>query len=397
MKPFLSCLLLILLVCGCSNEPDPNADRASFTRIYDSNTFSTAFTPIDVRPTAEGGYLILAGRKLPDTQFTGIYLLKVDAFGAVMRETTVAADLVNPVGDLLPSGDRFFFFAMNPVSLQAFLVEVSADGELLSQTAVPGSYPAAAAADGNQLVLLSYDNVNRECVLSFLTTSGTSVRAPKGFSIGAGDAVEAPVIQHFLRTGRQFPFRVGRIGNRYYYNGFFNYTFSLIFTDLSDNAPGVVQGQQSNGGFSELLLTGDNAFAAARFNFGDNYILPRVSLNTTGISSATDLGGNPVPELVPNATVKAIAFTLRGRAATVFASTTRNRQIVLYAYDRATGELLGSRYIGFSNAFEAAAVVATPDGGLAVCGTTYLASRFPRLVLVKISEAQVAQAFGTSN
>lgn len=59
----------------------------------------------------------------------------------------------------------------------------------------------------------------------------------------------------------------------------------------NDNPQGVVQGQQDDGGLSQVVPQEGGKFALARFNFGDNYYLPNTTLNTTGISSSTDLGG----------------------------------------------------------------------------------------------------------
>jgi len=57
----------------------------------------------------------------------------------------------------------------------------------------------------------------------------------------------------------------------------------------------------------------------------------------------------------------------------------------LYGYNKTSGEFLGSKYIGFSNPFEIAGMTTTADGGLAVCGTTYVAGAFREFVLFKFS------------
>jgi hypothetical protein len=40
-------------------------------------------------------------------------------------------------------------------------------------------------------------------------------------------------------------------------------------------------------------------------------------------------------------------------------------------------------------AFEIAQIISTADGGLAVCGTTYLAGRFPRICIIKLDKDQL--------
>ncbi len=393
MKQLFFCALLLagLTLSGCIEKSDPVYDQENFTSIFDNDQFSVSHFPIDFKETTDGGYLVLGERRLQNSNFRGIYLMRADKFGKFVSEIEVDEQYVNPVGDFMVIGDQYYFFCMDALTLQTQLARIDAHAENLTITAAGGlTYPAAASLDGSNFLLLSYDHVDKLTVVSSHNSSGATIGQPAGFSIGAGDEVEEPIINHFIRTGKRFPFQVGRIsGGPYFFNGFENYTFSLVFTNLS-SIQGVVQGQQDDGGFSAVYPLGGNKFAAARFNFGDNYFLPNVNLSTTGPTIGVDLGGNTLPELVNSAPVRIVRAQVNNKNVLIFASDTKSKQIGLFFYDESTGEFISSRYLGFSNPFEAASLVQTNDKGLAVCGTTYLAGRFPRICLIKISADELA-------
>jgi hypothetical protein len=387
-------LTFTCIALACSNESDPIADKANFTRIYDNDQFNTSYYPIDMRQTSNGGYLILGGRRLEDSNFSGTYIMKVDEFGGFVSDQEVDPDFINPAGQLLEISGKYYFFCMTSVGLQTQLVEIDAEGVITQTISVGGSYPIVAAQDNANFLLLSYDNLGKESVVSVITPTGNIVKS-KGFSIGAGDAVEEPIINHFIRTGRQLPFQVGKTtSGQYFFNGFYNYTLSLVFTDLNTPDPGgVVQGQQDDGGLSQVISLDGGKFATARFNFGDNYFIPNATLNTSGVSSSVDLGGNSLPELAENAPVKILSVKINSKDILLYASNTRSKQIALFGYDKATGEFKGSHYLGFSNPFQIASLISTADGGLAVCGTTFVAGRFPRFCLFKLSQDKLSAAF----
>jgi hypothetical protein len=389
---FLSCFHLLLV--SCSEKSDPSFDEENFTAIFDNNQFTVANYPIDFKQTADGGYLVLGERRIPNSNFRGIYLMKADKTGKFIASVEMESQYVNPIGNFMMLNDQYYFFCMDALNLQAQLVQIDANAENIVITPTGGgiTYPAAAALDNQTLLLLGYNHGDKLMTVSRHDITGAVSGSPRYFDIGAGDDVEEPIINHFIRTGKRFPFQIGHInGGPYFFNGFENYTFSLVFTDLSSDGPdGVVQGQQDDGGFSAIYSLGGNKFAASRFNFGDNYFLPNVIMATNGPSIGVDLGGNTLPELVTNAPVKIISAEINTKNVLIFASDTKSKQIGLFFYDEATGEFLSSRYLGFSNPFEVANLVQTEDGGLAVCGTTYLAGRFPRICLIKISKGELA-------
>lgn len=383
-------LVVVFVMVSCSDDTNPRLDEQSFTKLYDNNKFNSSYTPIDIKQTADKGYIIVASRVLKESNYRGIYLMKVDSKGNFIKEVEVDPMYVNPVAKFMGLQDEFYFFCMMELSQATQLVKISSDLESIEFSEVGKRYPFAGNMDGNSFVLSTYDDFNKLSEISLVNSSG-GILATKSFSIGVGEDIEEPIINHFIKGGTQLPFSVGRIpGGAYYFNGFYNYTFSLVFTDfVAEDPTGVVQGQQEGGGLSAIMPISANKFAAARFNFGDNFIIPNATLSSSSITSSVNLGGNTFPELVPNAHVRIIHASINSKNILIYASDTKSSQIGLYFYDESTGAFIASEYLGFSNPFEIASLIQTEDEGLVVCGTTNMAGRFPRPTLFKLSKEKL--------
>ena len=243
------------------------------------------------------------------------------------------------------------------------------------------TYPLVAEQDANDLVLLSFDNSNGESVISVVNISG-QVMQQASYNIGAGVDVEKPIIDHLTRNGPELPFSVGKISSGlYYFNGFYNYTFSLVFTNFGNDPAGICQGQLSQGGISAVSSLGNDVFGVARFNFGNNFLNPKANIPTSDITSSTDLGGNVFPEIESTARVKLLA--VEGESKWLYATNTVSKKIVLYGFDQASGNILGTAYLGSSNPYSFASFTPTNDGGIAILAKTALEGRFQRIVLFK--------------
>lgn len=390
------CLTSVFCFLSCQEDSDPKFEVEKFTSIFDDNRFNKEYNPIDIQQTSDGGYIVLAATRLPESNFSGIYLLKADRFGNFVKQTEVEESHVAATGRLSKYQNTFYFFCMSANNQQVELARVDAnlDAVSFSNVGTGLTYPCAASLIENgadsAFLLLSYNNTDKVSEISLVSTEGDVIDS-KGYSVGVGDEVEEPIINHFIRNGRQLPFSVGKVSpGLYYFNGYYNYTFSLVFTDIQDDDPvGVVQGQQDDGGFSAVEVLGGNKFSASRFNFGDNYLLPNVLLNTNGTTAAVDLGGFTFPELQRNAKVKVLRSVLNLQNVLIYGSDTRSKQIGLLFYNELDGLFIGRRYLGFSNPFEIANLINTSDGGIAVCGTTYLAGRFPRICIFKLSNKEL--------
>lgn len=398
MKTHVYLFLLIGIIAAtlasCSEEENPMFDKNQFTKVYDNNKFDASSFALDMRQTPDGGFIILGGRTIEeDSSATGIYLMKVDEFGNFVKELEVDATSINPVAGLTEFQTKYYFICTDHGNRQAQIASVDANLDAVTITPVQGglTYPAAASfVDGN-FAVVGYNQVDRLTTISLVTPDG-GMLSYKGFTIGAGEgSMEQSVMEHYLRLGRKFPFAVGKAPNGlYYFNGFYNYTFSLVFTDMNGDTPnGVVQGIHDDGGISAIVPIAGNKFASARFNFGENYLMPNREIATSGITSSSDMSGYNLPELVPNSKVRILRATINEKRILIYGTDTKSKQIGLLYYDEATGTFINSRYLGFSNPFEIASIVQTADEGLAVCGMTQLAGRFPRITILKLSKEQL--------
>jgi len=379
-----------LLITGCDISENTALPNESFLKIYDNQNFDASFIPIDIKQTQDRGYLILGARRVEDSDFTGVYLMRVDSEGNIVQESEVDETYIHPIQGLIQVDNQYHFIAMTNTSWQANYISVDPDSLTINPTALGGlSYPLYAKQFDDEVVLLSYNNADKQSIISSLSTDG-NVGTSEAYSIGAGADVEAPIIEHFTRTGKQLPFFTGKVGGNYFFNGFFNYTMSMVITDLAGDGPdGVIQGQQADGGFSSGMAIDGSRFAISRYNFGDNFINPSAELDLFGISSTTDIEGNPFPELTPDAPVVLKQIEVNNESITLYASNTKGNQVILMAFNT-LGDLLGTRYIGYSDPYEISSFIQTDDGGLAVVGTVYVAGRFARIFINKLSEGQLS-------
>ncbi len=387
MKQLIS-LFLIIALPGCNEKIDLQPQE-EFVKIYDDDRFNEQYDPLDIVETSKG-FIILSSYRRDDSNFRGLNIIEVNELGDYESGSKFQNDFVSPVKSLMEKGGKYYFFCMDQFSLGVRLIELDDAGEVLNAFTVNATFPLAAASDGNNFILQSYDHLSKKTVLSIVDPTGGIVNSAQ-FDIGSGEGVEEPIIDHFNQTGRVLPFIAGKASNGlYFFNGFYNFTLSLVFSDLADDTPnGVCQGQQSEGGISSVTATGNDLFAISRFNFGDNYINPNVSISTSSITSSLDLGGNPFPELTSDSRVEVKEIQINGNPTLIYAATTNSSQIVLMGYNKNNFSLNAIDYLGFANPYSLAGFTSTRDGGLAVVGMTRVAGRFPRICFFKLSSNRV--------
>ncbi len=383
-------LFSFLSIVACSEEETTLTE--SFFKIYDDSDFDLAYDPIDVVETTNG-FIILTGTEISSSDFDGIQLIKVDQEGNFLRESEIT-DYVAPAGDIyLNSADsNVYFFAMNPTTFASTLIGINTNLEVQSEVTLSSlNYPLSVSplVDGT-LLLLSYDNLNAETEISNIGIDG-SFLGGNSYSIGPGEDLEAEVIDHFLESSdRPLPFFCGEYSSgNYYFNGFYNYSFSTVFTDFGNTPTGVLQGQDANAGLRSALSLGNGNFAVSGYQFDDNYQLASVDLNTSGTTSSVDLYPGNMAEIKPYTTAKIVSYTSSSETYTVFASETKGNQIVLHFYNSTSGAIDGVQFVGFLNPFAFSSIKVTSDNSLLILGTTFVAGRFERIMLNTISQSEI--------
>ena len=404
MNRFTSLLIIFalsLVTVSCLEDASPASEEKKFVRIYDHTEFNASFKAIDIKQTPDGGYLVLASQavELEEGQFSnqGIYLLKVDKEGQFVRHLSIDASYINALPLLAEdngsyyfvctSTDEFYTMQIGAVDAELTGVEFTSVSSLL--------YPAAvsvASTATKEFIVLSYDPEQKASIVSIVKKDGT-INKSAGYDIGPGnDALDEKIANHFAGTGEKFPFQVGEVSpGNYYFNGFYYYALSLAFVTINpdDEPVGVIVAEYDDVGFKKVVPLGGGTFATAQFNKEDNYILPRTTLPLSGeLNSISFDGAYKLPEISSGADVKIVRTQLGSKNVLIYGSDTKSKQIGLFFYDEATGTLTGTKHLGFSNPFELGNVIKTADGGLAVCGTTYIAGRFARLSIIKLSKSE---------
>ena len=214
-------LLTIGILTNCDIKKNKDVKpQEEFLKIYDNQSFSDNYIPLDIKQTSDEGYIVLAKTKTDASPFYGIYLMKVDKEGKFISEVTLPSTLVSPGSGLMKIGTNLFFFCMNGTSLASVLMAVDENlvvSEVNQQTGLV--YPLSAILEeaSGVFILQSYDKDNKKTIVSKISSTGNVIDSVE-FDIGIGNFdVEEPVIDHLTGNGKALPFLSGTLGNGTYF------------------------------------------------------------------------------------------------------------------------------------------------------------------------------------
>ena len=380
--------LVWTLMTSCDvarNEVEPTL---AFTKIYDDRQFSTTYDPLSVVATKDGGYLTLSS-----TDQWNIYLLKSDVNGEFAWDIRVPDAYVNPVSGLFNLDDQYYLFCMNEVTLATVVMKI----DLVEQSITPVTeldevqYPLAVTlTDNHNFLVLGYNRKSRSSTLHALHTN-FSTNWAKQYSIK--EDMEEDIVRHISHIGRRLPFFVGSTpdNHSFYFNGFSNYTLGLNFVSpQSGELTGSLNGFRDDEYISAAYPIDKGKFALARSSYGTSSILPFATVSSASIAASGDLSANNFPEIDTNARIIVHEISYHGKPVVLFGTHTKNQQLVLYAYDKESGEILGSQYLGQYTPYRMGDFASTEDGGLIVFCETLVAGRFSRPCLFKLSADEIA-------
>lgn len=398
MQKFSYFLCMLLLWCGSCDISDNKDIEPSevFVKIYENNQFDNQFTPIDIKQTPDGGFLVLGEYTGSGfSPFPAVYLMKLQADGRFEWEYKATDNYVTPISELLPTteGNYEFFCSAQSDSLKPVRLTAEQTPREVARYNLIRGLRANLLADGNY-GFVAYPQNSQNTIVAIGNPTGGIVQQKEYYNQD-NTFIEGQLVRHFQRTRTPFPILMGsRSGSDLFFTAFRLSTLTLMSDDLASTNPEpkvIVNGSGYDAAISALEPIAGNTFAMARYNAdGENVFIPRAEIPASGVFTNTSFRGNTLPELSRFARVIIRKATIAERDVVLYLSDTKNGQIVLFIYDQNTGSLIRTRYFGSSNTFQAGNFTLTADGGLAIVGKNFVAGRFARICLFKLSPKEVA-------
>jgi len=381
-----SFIISALFFLACNEE---TVDEVSFGKILDDNSYTNSYEPVGVVETNDGGAVIITNVISDATNYPNISVIKVDEKGNWVNQFSAPDNYVFALGNVMQLDSIIYFVCMENTTFRANLASVNQDVSFLNFNPLIGSsFPLAAELINDQINLLHYDAEDKQSILSAFNTDG-SLNNRVSYTIGEGSDADPIILNHYAQRKSRLPFEVGESASGgIYFNGLYNFSFSLVFSNFADSPAGVILGQGTNSGISSITPLSSGSYGVAGFQFEQNFIRPTTTLQESGVSSSIDYFDRDFVELKSNSIVEIIEYQLNNTNYIVAAAETEGRQIVLYFYDD-SGLLVNTKYIGFLNAFTLGDIAVTTDNSLLLLGSTYVGGRFERIFIEKISEIQM--------
>lgn len=390
-------ILLCIFITQCTKTEEIEVENY-FKKIYFDNNYDKSYSPIDIKQTPDSGYIILSAMMENTGEgytWWNVNLLKISKEGEMQWNFVADEPYSSPVGNLLELNGSYYFFCMHRQNLKAILMQVDLDKQNAAQVKIfdDYTYPLAASTIGSSGILLqSYSRYSRVSSISRLDNSFDELWST-GFNVI--EDVEPKIIYHLIQTGNRYAFATGinKEQSVCYFNGFSNYSFSLCFVSAMDGSKlGTMNGFRYDAAISSISNISGNIFAVSGYFYNDNFIAPNLNIDVNSISHIENLEIKSHRNLTPKARFVNKVMFFDDTSVTVYATTTSNNQIVIYFYNTASNELMGTKHIGNSTPYQIAAMEKTGDN-IVVLSKAQVMGRFPRIAVHKLNTQKIFNGF----
>ncbi len=385
MKHFVNTIIAAFLIVFLPSCKDDFKAEDGFVKIYDDGQGSKSFFPLSIKKTSDDGYIILSA-------FDGwnIMLMKTDKVGEKLWDYTLPTNYVNAVPNIIEQNGNFYFFCMDKVGLFTYAMRIDEAGQSATQVHAFNYilYPTYAFGQGNNIYVQNYERLSYRTGIYKIAPSFSDTLSAG--SVKIMENIEQRIVDHVSYNGKRMPFFVSITPeNNVLMNGFYNYSFSLVFLDAQLNFTGVYNGSNYNGGFNAAMPLGANQFSIARFAFGNLYYNANAFLNPSDIEIAENVTAQGFSELDADKPVLIRKLQIEGKDYAAFFATTKSNQLLISFFDAQTGALKGKKYIGQNTPYIICDVELTSDKGMMLLIQAKIMGSFNRIATVKLTEQQI--------
>ncbi|MDF3028906.1 MAG: hypothetical protein K0S23_3213 [Fluviicola sp.] len=386
MKLFIYGVIFLGLGLSFSACKKKSKPEDSFIKVYDDQNGNKHFHPLSITTAANNdGYIVMSA-------YDGwrIHLMKIDNAGEFIWNYELPANYVNAVPNLIKSNGQNYLVCMDAVGLFTYVLKIDENNQGTSEVSgfTDILYPTYAYNSGSAVYIQNYNRTSMQTGIHKLTPDMVSVTQEANLDIFTD--VEEQIVDHITFDGKRMPFFVSSTPEQNYIvmNGFYNYSFSLIFLDQNLNFTGVYNGAGFNGGLAAISPSGGSQFSLARFSYDNLYYNASATLTPTTIDITESISAQGQSELNAEKPVLIKDLTIGGTHYKAFLSSTRSNQLLLTIYN-AGGSLAGKKYIGKNIPLTACDFIKTEDEGLNILVQAKIMGSFDRIGLIKLSKEQL--------
>lgn len=372
MKRFLVLGLILVLFGSCSDDFE---EGDSFFHVFNDEVAQAKYMPESVAITSSG-YMMLSAKG----EWTP-HVVWMDASGNLDGSWEAPQGVIHPASGIVSLGGVPHFMCMDQVTLQPILFAAPSAGQVVEIGRLSGGqYPLCFGSDANENpFLVAYERQSRRTMFYQLNASG-AVTGIKGFN--NLQEIDDLVLAHIKRQ-KVYPFFAGALpGGGYYFNGLVNYSYSFLFIDQELNQQALYQGTQYKGGVAAALPLGEG-WAVHRYLNNEMYFDFPVSVATSGIFTAQNLGGGLKFDWMPGTPVRFKSHSLDGKSYLLVGYTGTDAQMHLSVLS-SSGQELGTFDLGQGAPARLADMAIDQDGGVVLCGSFTVAGQFVRPGLFKL-------------